>query len=345
MFQYKPGFIPSSFVVIGGGGTGGRLVPLLAQFIKTVNWVENAKIYVIDHDAVEEKNLLRQNFIKLDLNKHKAVVLADRYSKAFGANIVPVVKQVDDYRTFGEEFVLDEFYSAETSRTNRLTLGNIKNAIIIMCVDSVAARHSILNHLFSDRTPRNLFIIDAGNGNDFGQVVVYNDSYYQAPGLTSQYFIKEETEKLPLDTPHGKLIPFDVELPIIPFPHKFYLEMADGPEKSCADLDQTLAINAAMATTIMGIVQNFIYVNKRIQFHKLNINLLHGVVAEYITFKYLVEAIYGKVDQTSNIFFPRATDPTKVLDFINVEMRKFRNGQESRNEKSSTQDVEKKVTA
>lgn len=344
MFQYKPGFIPSSFVIIGAGGTGGRLVPLLAQFIKTVNWVQNTKIYVVDHDHVEEKNLIRQNFIKLDLGKPKAVVLADRYSKAFDANIIPVVAKVNDILKDGRDFHLEDLNLPEFGK-QRLTLGSLKNAIVVMCVDSVAARIAILNQLFRNHSAsKNLFIIDSGNGNDFGQVMIYNDAVFAETG----YFPKATVLKLPYETPHGSLIPFDVEMPIIPFPLSFYESMKDGEERNCAELDQTLAINASMATTIMGIIQNFVYVNKRISFHKLNIDLLHGVVAEYITFKYLVEAIYsqkGGVIKPNVVLVPRPIDSTRVIEFINRDMRKFKDGQQASQEKSSQKDVKEKVTS
>jgi uncharacterized protein (DUF1501 family) len=40
----------------------------------------------------------------------------------------------------------------------------------------------------------------------------------------------------------------------------FYANLVDTPGGSCADLDQTLAINAMMATSIMGVIQNYYYV-------------------------------------------------------------------------------------
>lgn len=59
MFRYVPRVIPTKIFVIGCGGTGSRLVPLLAQFIKTVTAGENPRgtvvdpvIYLIDDDVV-----------------------------------------------------------------------------------------------------------------------------------------------------------------------------------------------------------------------------------------------------------------------------------------------------
>ena len=36
MFKFTPRQIPSNIVVIGCGGTGSRVVPLLAQFIRSI---------------------------------------------------------------------------------------------------------------------------------------------------------------------------------------------------------------------------------------------------------------------------------------------------------------------
>lgn len=62
MFIYKPDFIPGSIILIGAGGTGSRLMPMLAQLVRTcvrkhnpLAWIENLPIYVIDDDKVEER--------------------------------------------------------------------------------------------------------------------------------------------------------------------------------------------------------------------------------------------------------------------------------------------------
>jgi hypothetical protein len=321
MFEYKPGFIPTSFIVIGAGGTGGRLVPLLSQFLKTATWLPNPKIYIIDDDTVEDKNLVRQNFIKLDLGRPKAVVLAERYSKAFDVNIVPIVKKVDDFARVARHFELGTITDEDTQRPQ--FLGNITNAIVIMCVDSAQSRVSILNHLFGARTATNRLIIDAGNENDFGQILIYNDTVYQS----NSYWPRESIKAL---GSHGLVpgtIPVDVKIPFIPFPTAFYENLKDADTRSCAELDQTLAINATMATTIMGIIQNFLY-SKPIMFHKINISLTHGIIPEYITLKYLENQafdrggfVYPKVIQ------PRASDLTRLLTEIDIKIKEFKNGQ------------------
>lgn len=73
----------SEIVVVGCGGTGSWLLPKL---VKTINdgirksiIRKDVKLILIDGDIVEEKNLVRQNFIEQDIGQNKAEVMASRY--------------------------------------------------------------------------------------------------------------------------------------------------------------------------------------------------------------------------------------------------------------------------
>ena len=72
-----------SIVVIGCGGTGSWLLPKL---IKTINdakrkdlLTEKFKLILVDADNIEDKNLVRQNFIGPEIGINKAEVMATRY--------------------------------------------------------------------------------------------------------------------------------------------------------------------------------------------------------------------------------------------------------------------------
>ena len=56
------------------------------------------RILVCDGDVVEEKNLIRQNFVEQDVGRNKAQVLAERYSAAFGieCEYIPRFVENDD---------------------------------------------------------------------------------------------------------------------------------------------------------------------------------------------------------------------------------------------------------
>lgn len=85
---------PVKIVLVGTGGTGGYIVPQLYRLLYALD----RPIWVIlcDGDLVEEKNLGRQNFIEADLGKNKAMVLAERYSNAFGIETSYIPQYVED---------------------------------------------------------------------------------------------------------------------------------------------------------------------------------------------------------------------------------------------------------
>jgi tRNA A37 threonylcarbamoyladenosine dehydratase len=64
------------------GGTGGYVSSLLYRLLHTLN--RSVKVIIADGDIVEQKNLVRQNFISADLGRNKTQGLAERYASAFG---------------------------------------------------------------------------------------------------------------------------------------------------------------------------------------------------------------------------------------------------------------------
>lgn len=281
MWTYTPDFIPNTIAIYGCGGTGSRVVPLVAQFIKTCKWVIDPEIHLFDFDTVEEKNLSRQNFVSKDVNKNKALVLAERYSRAFNINIIPHTSQVDpDY---------GEFKNCE-DRSRFST-----NCIHILCVDSPKARISILESIIDllhseiKYQPETNLIIDSGNENDFGQVKICSGHLY------NYNYTLTNREKELLDLPNN--LPIPVKLPALPLDLDYFYTMGETSAGSCADLDQTMAINVMMAVSIFGVIQNFYYA-KPIAFHRLNVSLHHGVIPEYVDSSYFVNCgIMTQVDE------------------------------------------------
>lgn len=90
MFHYQPNKIIRQVVIVGVGGTGGRLVPLVTQLLTTTPLTKRAKVILMDGDIVEEKNCKRQLFIPSEVGKNKADVMASRYNRAFGANTLSI---------------------------------------------------------------------------------------------------------------------------------------------------------------------------------------------------------------------------------------------------------------
>ena len=251
MFVYTPDFLPSSIVLIGAGGTGSRLMPPLAQLIRTcirthnpTAWMERLPLFVVDGDEVEEKNLLRQNFIRKDVGKNKASVVASRYANAFD---IPIYSS----NQFIKEGVNLKWNGADPSV--RLSFAN---SLVILAVDSAQARRDILDYIV--RGPVGIgetgkcFVIDAGNEDAFGQVKFFTLKILAHSSYDRN--LSKHLERLPINSP--------VEVPVdfIPYDPAYYRDLgSSAAELSCADLPQTLAINNMMAALICSVVQNFLY--------------------------------------------------------------------------------------
>jgi molybdopterin/thiamine biosynthesis adenylyltransferase len=271
MFNFQPASIPNRIYVVGCGGTGSRLVPMLAQFIRSITrefnprgWLNSTQIVLVDGDVVEQKNLLRQNFIAQDVGKNKASVIAARYSKAYGMNIVALpefVKENDDYTSIRKNIP-------------GYTHGVYSDEMVIMCVDSVSARRLIMKVLVPPNSNFKTLYIDAGNEDSFGQVRFFtNDVISAMSNMTSLKDVYKNPNRIEVQGTVN-FIPYDAD---------YYNNLKDNPGLgSCADLDQTLAINAIMATFILGIVQNFYY-SKPMNYNEVSIDLKGSATFTYNT--------------------------------------------------------------
>ena len=147
--------------MIGAGGTGGHVAPHLYRLLHTLE--RYTKVIVCDGDIVEEKNLVRQNFISADLGKNKAQVLSERYASAFGLEI-----------SYIPEFIEDEDRLAELVRPDTYQLSPYGYeqeeglSILIGGVDNNRSRQ-LCHKVFKDA--KNLIYIDSSNGEHTGQVV------------------------------------------------------------------------------------------------------------------------------------------------------------------------------
>jgi len=276
MFTFRPSFIPSNIFVVGCGGTGSRLVPTLVQFIRSITkehvpsgWLGATNIVLIDGDVVEQKNLLRQNFVANDVGKNKASVLAQRYGKAYGMNVAAYPRFIEDGET--QATLRNKITEVTGVQFHSTNCGDM----VIMCVDSAKARRLILKTL-SPAVPgnnNNAVFIDAGNEDSFGQVRMFTSTILLPSG--GAYIDKESLRR---DFPNPDRIEAQPKLlSYIPYDHMFYENLADNPGLgSCADLDQTLAINSLMATFIMSFVQNYFY-NKVIDYNEVSVDIVKGI--------------------------------------------------------------------
>jgi hypothetical protein len=147
-----------ALIVAGCGGTGGYVAEGLARLLPN-----NVEIYLVDFDRVEERNLVRQNFRKEDIGKHKSAALAERLSHDFDRPIYYTTLRIQE-------------------------LGIPHGAIMVGCLDNGAGRAAI-----AEKAPNYYdWWIDAGNGLDYGQILIGN-------GKDAIFDAREETVRnLPL---------------------------------------------------------------------------------------------------------------------------------------------------
>lgn len=153
-------YAPVKVIILGAGGTGGYLIPHLYRMISAVN--RNIRVILCDGDVVEEKNLIRQNFVRQDIGQNKARVLAERYAAAFGmeAEYIPdFIEDIDKLKN-----ILQPDFAADSDRNTRRT----QRVILVGAVDNNKSRR-LCHQVFCEAD--NLIYIDSGNGLQTGQVV------------------------------------------------------------------------------------------------------------------------------------------------------------------------------
>lgn len=272
--------VPQTVVIIGCGGTGGRVIPPIAQLIRNNPMLIEPEMVLVDFDEVEAKNLARQNFISKDVGSNKAEVLAERYSRAFNVKITPitVAAGTSEYR--------------QALELNGLNLRLSGPTLYILCVDSVAARKQIISSALELQrgSAYESVVIDAGNEDIFGQVKLWTTS-----NLPDDLAISMETAT---NWFQGVIPPTvqaredgKVVLQGIPPDIDEYMTMQEGQGTgSCADLDQTLAINNMMAAACISMAQN-ILLNKPMSYVEWRFDLFNGIESIPYTWDLLVDRV------------------------------------------------------
>jgi PRTRC genetic system ThiF family protein len=152
---------PVKILMLGAGGTGGHIAPHLYRLLHTLE--RSVKVIIADADIVEEKNLVRQNFIASDLGRNKAQVLAERYASAFGMEVQYIPEFIES-RDRLSELVKPDTYPARPYSQQRLE----GYSILIGAVDNNRSRQ-VCHQVF--KAAESLIYIDSGNGEYTGQVV------------------------------------------------------------------------------------------------------------------------------------------------------------------------------
>ncbi len=179
-------------VMLGAGGTGGHIATHLYRLCHSLE--RQIKIIICDGDIVEQKNLIRQNFIIPDLGRNKAQVLSERYSTAFGMETLYVPDFIEDKQKLAELITSDSYKESSYSHKTSEEL-----VILIGAVDNNKSR-LICHEVFM--ATKDLIYIDSGNGEFTGQVVCgirqNGYSYYKPIGEVYPDIL-EDTDKFPTE--------------------------------------------------------------------------------------------------------------------------------------------------
>ena len=183
---------PVKITMLGAGGTGGYIAPHLYRLLHTLD--RFVEVTIADGDIVEEKNLVRQNFIASDLGRNKAQVLAERYALAFGmeAQYIPdFIESEERLSKLVEPDTYPEWLYPE-KRPEELS-------ILIGAVDNNRSRQ-LCHQVF--KKADDLIYIDSGNGEYTGQVVCgirrKGRTYYKPVGDVYPDVL-EKTDKFPTE--------------------------------------------------------------------------------------------------------------------------------------------------
>lgn len=223
-----------NITIVGCGGTGAYLAEGLCRILNPFS----NRLILVDFDRVENRNLSRQDFFREDLGKFKSEVIAHRLSRLYDRPVAYAVSPVQ--------------------------LAQIcYPGIIIGCVDDGKGRGAIAKRLsdhssltmvggYSRAVPMsmqhgpevrtNLWWVDAGNGANFGQILIGNAGFRQL----SECFNPE--------TGLFRALPY----PTIQCPD-LLAQAAPVIEPDCAEIaEQEPAINRAIASLVVEVVRRLI---------------------------------------------------------------------------------------
>ena len=183
---------PVKIVMLGAGGTGGHIAPHLYRLLYSLK--RPVRFIICDGDVVEEKNLVRQNFIPADLGENKAKVLAERYSSVFGLETEYVPSFVETEPAL-IDLLSPQYLWSDTYPDCPL----LEQVVLLGAVDNNKSRQ-LCNRIFY--RAKELIYIDSGNGEHTGQVVCGvrrgGRTYYPPIGAVFPDVL-EETDKFPTE--------------------------------------------------------------------------------------------------------------------------------------------------
>ena len=244
-----------NILVVGCGGTGSRLIELLAQakMFKYRNLI--GSIIICDMDKIKSKNLERQLFYDFEVGDYKAMALAERFNMIYGTELFyPYNKAVSDLFNDGTIFNY---------------MGSGTPIIVFDCTDNFSARKDIEENVaynFGILSGSSL-IISCGNEKDFGQVIVGTPVNDHTCVINRQHSFNTFNVHTQLvvnnllkiaTNPKNAINTVDYMPSMLHYMHNFQ----DSVAPSCANIEeQSLVINSLIANQAFSVLCE--YLDKR----------------------------------------------------------------------------------
>lgn len=143
--------------IVGAGGTGSYFIDEIVNYYNVRG--EEHRVIVVDGDRVEEKNLVRQGFLRKDLGVGKAECLVNRYK-----NIAREGLKLEYY---------DEFIKGVQDLVRLIGDGSYSSITLVSCVDNNMARLRLTFGVYALRDVYgcDVHFIDSGNEEWHGQTI------------------------------------------------------------------------------------------------------------------------------------------------------------------------------
>jgi len=174
------------FVVVGVGGTGSYFINNLINYLNGKR-KNTYKVVLVDGDVLEDRNLLRQGFLKKDIGKNKSKVLAERFDKI-------AMEHVD--------IEFNDFYIRDINDLQDIIGEGYDRITLVSCVDNNMARLRILlaQYTWFFKNNKDIHFIDGGNSEWEGQVIINKIEKGEEPpvifdGEEMKYNDKNKTHK------------------------------------------------------------------------------------------------------------------------------------------------------
>lgn len=252
--------------LVGLGGTGGYILQSFMRMLK--NFEIRGLLTLADGDEVEEKNLLRQNFIQQDVGKKKVDVLARRYSNVYDMDMRTIGGYIENVESVKNLFVLGKgsWNDFPGRRAYRVLIG---------AVDNNKSRQ--LFHEFFTQSEDDFIYIDSGNDGVLPSSKEVSEEDSLESGYSGQVVVGVKTR--------GKVI-----LPPVGWVYPNILEKTENdffPSQACGQTvvnhPQRMQTNLMAANIVLGYLNTLLSEGRLIS-HYTNFNARNQVMRpEYIT--------------------------------------------------------------